>query len=147
MARRIKKTVIFFLKIFRFITRNLLRVLFAFAAIAAAAAIILWFTALKYFNAEYVGTILTAALQKALNRPVAMESIKLVSLNAVEIINLKIIDNNADIYDGERLLMFSSYGGLTAVYKAEMIENGMEIKLKSHIMLDNRENGGINDDC
>jgi len=74
-------------------------VVFVFVAVAAVAAVILWFTALKYFNAQHVATMLTQALQEAFNRPVALESIKLVSFNAVEIKNLKIIDNSTDIYN------------------------------------------------
>ena len=96
---RAKKVLIYFWRFTRFLTRNLIRVLFLFFTILAIAVVVFWFTALKYFNAEHVGTVLTQALQSGLNRPVALGSVRLVSLNAIEIRNLTIIDNSTDVYN------------------------------------------------
>ncbi|MDR0734423.1 MAG: hypothetical protein LBG16_01700 [Elusimicrobiota bacterium] len=89
---RKKKLLVYCWGALRFITRNIIRALFALAVVAALLMCAAWFAALKYFNAQSIGNMLTQGLQRAFNRPVVMEGIKLVSINAVEIKNLKIID-------------------------------------------------------
>ena len=126
----------------RFITRNLIRLLFIAVAAVMIAAVVSWFVALKYFNAQNVGTMLTQTLQNTLNRPVALESIKLVSLNAVEITNLRIIDNSTDIYNE-----FLSAGSVIIRYDLLPIREGRvvinEIILKNPAISIIRDKNGV----
>ncbi|MDR1683969.1 MAG: AsmA-like C-terminal region-containing protein [Elusimicrobiota bacterium] len=83
----------------KFCARGFLRAAFALTALLLIAALGAWIFIVKYFNAQYIGAIATQALQHAFNRPVVMGSIKLVSLNAVEVENLKIIDAGFEFYN------------------------------------------------
>ncbi|MDR1124329.1 MAG: AsmA-like C-terminal region-containing protein [Elusimicrobiota bacterium] len=90
---RKKKFLAYCWRALRFAARNIIRAFFVLAVVTAALMCAAWFAALRYFNAQGIGNMLTQGLSRAFDRPVVMEGIKLVSINAVEIKNLKIIDN------------------------------------------------------
>jgi hypothetical protein len=96
MPGKIKK---YLLKPLHFVLKNIIRLVFFLVVAAAVAGAAAWFLALKYFNAAAAGSLLTQGLQQAFNRPVAMESIKLISLNAVEIKNLRVVDTDLSFYN------------------------------------------------
>lgn len=77
----------------------------------------------KYFNAQHIGDIITAALQSSFNRPVVIESIKLVSINAIEIKKLRIVDTELSSYNN-----FVSVDSVIVRYNLlPIIENKIEI--------------------
>ncbi|MDR0645646.1 MAG: AsmA family protein [Elusimicrobiota bacterium] len=99
---KFKKTIKYFFKLIRFFCRNVIRAAFLLAVSIILLLSVGWFSVIKYFNAQKLGETLAKALQYAFNRPVVIGSVKLVSINAVEIKDLKILDTALDSY-GELL--------------------------------------------
>lgn len=108
----------------RFSIKNIIRALFFLTVFVSIALCAGWFLAIKYFNAQHIGTSLIKILQETFDRPVVMESMKLVSLNAIEIKKLRIVDTTLEDYND-----FLSVDSVVIRYNLmPLLENKIEIK-------------------
>lgn len=82
-----------------FSVKNTIRALFCLTVLAAFIMGAAWFAALKYFNAQNIGNAVARELQNSLQRPVVIDSVKLVSINSIEIKKFKVVDTKLDQYN------------------------------------------------
>ncbi len=131
-------------KALHFSVKNTIRGLFFASVMAAFAMGMCWFLALKYFNAQNVGGAIARELGNALQRPVVIGSIKLVSINSIEIKKFKVVDTKLNTYND-----FLSADSVIVRYDLlPLLKNKVEIK---EIILQNPvvniikdENGALN---
>ena len=111
-------------KALHFSVKNTIRALFFTAVMAAFAMGMCWFLALKYFNAQNVGGAIARELGNALQRPVVIGSIKLVSINSIEIKKFKVVDTKLNTYND-----FLSADSVIVRYDLlPLLKNKVEIK-------------------
>lgn len=119
-----KKIFNHFLTIIKFSVKNAIRTLFFASLVLIVLFCIGWFTLVKYFNAHNLGYTIANSLEESLGYPVIIKEVKLASLNKVQIIGLKVIDNSTERY-GE----FLSAEELYLRYELlPLLNNRVEIK-------------------
>jgi len=119
-----KKIFNHFLTIIKFSVKNAIRTLFFASLVLVVLFCIGWFVLVKYFNAHNLGYTIANTLEESLGYPVIIKEVKLASLNKVQIIGLKVIDNSTERY-GE----FLSAEELYLRYELlPLLNNRVEIK-------------------